>query len=246
MTNLRSVPPQKQCRECGGLTASAKQWHTARSCRNYEQIHRRNSFSRLLAGGPLAAPPRRPGRRRLPGLLAGDGRRRRLVHVPAAVLQQLPHHESVLQVVAGIKAPDVTCIECHFPPRPRRRGPRQNARAGAGGQVHDRQRRPPPHRRSPRRQLPAVRLPRDAAVDRAGRFPRHPFRPHSAPQPNPPRKAVALHQLPQPDRARGAHDGDEDDLLPLPFQGPAAERRARRMHALPTKSPRGSSTSAAA
>ena len=76
---------------------------------------------------------------------------------------------------------DVTCIECHFPP-------------GIGGKVRGKmlglvqlakyvtqQRRHAAHGRDPRRQLPAVRLPRNAAVGRPRGFPRHPLRPYAAP-----------------------------------------------------------------
>ena len=68
---------------------------------------------------------------------------------------------------------DVSCIECHFPP-------------GFGGKVRGKMlglvqlakyvtnsAGPAARRRNPRRQLPPLRLPRDAAADRPGRFPRH-------------------------------------------------------------------------
>ena len=62
-----------------------------------------------------------------------------------------------------------------LPARLRREGPRQDAGPGAIGQVRHRQRRAPPGRRNPRRELPPLRLPRDAAALRPFEFEGIPF-----------------------------------------------------------------------
>ena len=215
--------------------------------RGFSGFHRRGPFPRLLAGGPLAGAPRRPARWARASscslvLVAGAGWYTSRPQFCNSCHIMEPYYKSWQES----SHKDVVLHRVPLPARHRRQGPRQDARAGAVGQVRDQQRRPAAHRRNPRRQLPPLRLPRDPAADRPGGFPRHPLRPHPAPQGNPPRQAVPLHQLPQPDRAGAAHDGDDVDLLSLPFQGPAVQRGAWRLHALPPDPRRRSSTWAAA
>ena len=142
---------------------------------------------------------------------------------------------------------NVSCIECHFPPGIGGEGPRQDAGAGAIGQVRHQER--GAASRPPRSPTPVACGP---AATRRGCWPAGcdfhgiPFdhTPHL--QADPPRQAVPLHQLPQPDRAGAAHDGDHVDLLPLPLQGPAVQRGPGRLHPLPPDPRPRSSTSAAA
>ncbi len=129
---------------------------------------------------------------------------------------------------------DVSCIECHFPP-------------GFGGKVRG-------------KMLGLVQLAKyvTASAGAAALPPRSPMPVacgrgchetrlltgrvdfHGVPFDHTPhlerdaaRQATALHQLPQPDRAGAAHDGDHLHLLPLPFQGPALQRGPGRLHPLP-------------
>ena len=136
---------------------------------------------------------------------------------------------------------DVTCIECHFPP-------------GLGGKVRGKMLglvqllKYVTASAGPR---PSAEIP-DASCLRSGchetrllsgrvDFSRHliPFdhTPHL--QAGPPGQDPPLHELPQPDRAGQAHDRDHHHLLPLPLQGPALQREAQRLHALPPDSPAG-------
>ena len=138
------------------------------------------------------------------------GRRGGLVHLAVRVLQLLPHHGAVLQVVAGIEPQGRVLHRVPLCPGIRRQDSRQDAGAGAVGQVRHQERGPPAGGRGARRQLPPLRLPRDPPALRPRGVPGHPFRPRAAPGRTPPRQAVALHQLPQPDRAGQAHGGDHD------------------------------------
>ena len=95
---------------------------------------------------------------------SADGWGGRLVHLAAGVLQQLPHHGAVLQVLAGIEPQGRLLHRVPLPPGLWREDPRQDAGAGAVGQVRDHQRGPAPGGRDPRRKLPPLRLPRDPAA----------------------------------------------------------------------------------
>ena len=135
---------------------------------------------------------------------------------------------------------DVTCIECHFPPgvggkvRGKMLGLVQLAKyvtASAG---------PAARGRDPRRQLPPQRLPRDAAALRPGRFPTA-FTFDHTPHLEEGRRGKTLRCTSCHSQiVQGQHmTVTTIDLLPLPLQGPAVQRGAQRLHALPSDSREG-------
>ena len=169
----------------------------------------------------------------------GHGRGGGLVYVAARVLQQLPHHGAVLQVVAAVEPQG---RDLHRVP----------LSAGLGGKVRGKMLglvQLLKYVTASAGTRPSAEIP-DASCLRSGchetplafgprRFSRHSLRPHAAPAGGPPGQDPPLHELPQPDRARPAHDRDHHDLLPLPLQGPALQRAAQRLHALPPDSQAG-------
>ena len=131
---------------------------------------------------------------------------------------------------------DVACIKCHFPP-----GVAEKVRGKVLGLLQlakyvTQTQGPRPSAEIPDASCLRVGLPRDAIAVGPGRFQGDRLRPRQALWGVDARHRIALHQLPQPDRAGGAHDGDPVDLFPLPLQGRTFQRGAGRLHTLPSDS----------
>ena len=94
---------------------------------------------------------------------------RRVVYVAVGFLPKLPHNGAVLRFLEGIEPQGRPASNATLR-RDLGETAGKNAGAGAIGQVRHQQRRPPAGGRNPRRQLPALRLPRDAPFIGPGRY----------------------------------------------------------------------------